>query len=242
MSTTILVIEDEPAIQELIAVNLSFAGHKVLRAFDAEQAQTLIRAELPDLILLDWMLPGASGITLAKQLRDNERTRQVPVIMLTAKGAEHDKIEGLEAGADDYITKPFSPKELVARIKAVLRRRAPQLTDDIITIGTLVLDPTTHRVTGKGLPLTFGPTEFRLLHFFMTHTERVFSRSQLLDQVWGDHVFVEERTVDVHIRRLRKALEPGKLENHIETVRGAGYRFAVQPLPSPTQTDTPSNA
>ncbi|OXR50817.1 MULTISPECIES: phosphate regulon transcriptional regulator PhoB [unclassified Pusillimonas] len=228
MSTTILVIEDEPAIQELISVNLSFAGHKVLRAFDAEQAQTLIRAELPDLILLDWMLPGASGITLAKKLRADERTRQVPVIMLTAKGAESDKIEGLEAGADDYITKPFSPKELMARIKAVLRRRAPQLTDDLIQIGTLKLDPATHRVTGNGLSLTVGPTEFRLLHFFMTHTERVFSRAQLLDQVWGDHVFVEERTVDVHIRRLRKALEPSAHENHIETVRGAGYRFAVQ--------------
>lgn len=228
MSTTILVIEDEPAIQELISVNLSFAGHKVLRAFDAEQAQTLIRAELPDLILLDWMLPGASGITLAKKLRADERTRQVPVIMLTAKGAESDKIEGLEAGADDYITKPFSPKELMARIKAVLRRRAPQLTDDLIQIGTLKLDPATHRVTGNGLSLTVGPTEFRLLHFFMTHTERVFSRAQLLDQVWGDHVFVEERTVDVHIRRLRKALEPSGHENHIETVRGAGYRFAVQ--------------
>ena len=228
MSTTILVVEDEPAIQELISVNLSFAGHKVLRAFDAEQAQTLIRAELPDLILLDWMLPGASGITLAKKLRADERTRQVPVIMLTAKGAEGDKIEGLEAGADDYITKPFSPKELMARIKAVLRRRAPQLTDDVIQIGTLKLDPATHRVTGNGLALTVGPTEFRLLHFFMTHTERVFSRAQLLDQVWGDHVFVEERTVDVHIRRLRKALEPSGHENHIETVRGAGYRFAVQ--------------
>lgn len=228
MNTTILVVEDEPAIQELIAVNLSFSGHKVLRAFDAEQAQTLIRAELPDLILLDWMLPGASGITLAKQLRSDERTRQVPVIMLTAKGAENDKIEGLEAGADDYITKPFSPKELMARIKAVLRRRAPQLTDDLIQIGTLVLDPSTHRVSGNGTALSIGPTEFRLLHFFMTHTERVFSRSQLLDQVWGDHVFVEERTVDVHIRRLRKALEPGGHENHIETVRGAGYRFAAQ--------------
>ncbi|MFA5596190.1 MAG: phosphate regulon transcriptional regulator PhoB [Pusillimonas sp.] len=233
MSTTILVVEDEPAIQELISVNLSFAGHKVLRAFDAEQAQTLIRAELPDLILLDWMLPGASGITLAKKLRADERTRQVPVIMLTAKGAENDKIEGLEAGADDYITKPFSPKELMARIKAVLRRRAPQLTDDVIQIGTLKLDPATHRVTGNGLSLTVGPTEFRLLHFFMTHTERVFSRAQLLDQVWGDHVFVEERTVDVHIRRLRKALEPSGHENHIETVRGAGYRFAVQ-LPQTT--------
>ena len=234
MSTTILVVEDEPAIQELISVNLSFAGHKVLRAFDAEQAQTLIRAELPDLILLDWMLPGASGITLAKKLRADERTRQVPVIMLTAKGAENDKIEGLEAGADDYLTKPFSPKELMARIKAVLRRRAPQLTDDVIQIGTLKLDPATHRVTGNGLSLTVGPTEFRLLHFFMTHTERVFSRAQLLDQVWGDHVFVEERTVDVHIRRLRKALEPSGHENHIETVRGAGYRFAVQ-LPQTTK-------
>lgn len=228
MSTTILVIEDEPAIQELISVNLSYAGHKVLRAFDAEQAQVLIRAELPDLILLDWMLPGASGITLAKKLRSDERTCQVPVIMLTAKGAEHDKIEGLEAGADDYITKPFSPKELMARIKAVLRRRAPQLTDDLIKIGTLTLDPATHRVNGDGQSLSLGPTEFRLLHFFMTHTERVFSRAQLLDQVWGDHVFVEERTVDVHIRRLRKALEPTGHDSHIETVRGAGYRFAVQ--------------
>lgn len=227
MSTTILVIEDEPAIQELISVNLSFAGHKVLRAFDAEQAQTLIRAELPDLILLDWMLPGASGITLAKKLRSEERTRQIPVIMLTAKGSEHDKVEGLEAGADDYITKPFSPKELMARIKAVLRRRAPQLTDDIIKIGTLTLDPTTHRVHGGDKTLSLGPTEFRLLHFFMTHTERVFSRAQLLDQVWGDHVFVEERTVDVHIRRLRKALEPSGHDQHIETVRGAGYRFAL---------------
>ncbi|NYT62690.1 phosphate regulon transcriptional regulator PhoB [Alcaligenaceae bacterium] len=229
MSTTILVIEDEPAIQELISVNLTFAGHKVLRAYDAEQAQTLIRAELPDLILLDWMLPGASGITMAKKLRSDERTRQVPIIMLTAKGAEQDKLDGLEAGADDYITKPFSPKELMARIKAVLRRRAPQLTDDLIQIGTLQLDPATHRVTGNGLVLGIGPTEFRLLHFFMTHTERVFSRTQLLDQVWGDHVFVEERTIDVHIRRLRKALEPGNHDNHIETVRGAGYRFTATP-------------
>ncbi len=229
MSTTILVVEDEPAIQELISVNLSFAGHKVLRAFDAEQAQTLIRAELPDLILVDWMLPGASGITLARSLRSDERTRHVPLIMLTAKGAEQDKVEGLEAGADDYITKPFSPKELIARIKAVLRRRAPQLTEDIVEIGTLRLDPVTHRVSGAGKALSVGPTEFRLLHFFMTHTERVFSRAQLLDKVWGDHVFVEERTVDVHIRRLRKALEPTGHDTHVETVRGAGYRFAAQP-------------
>ncbi|HLU78083.1 MAG TPA: winged helix-turn-helix domain-containing protein, partial [Burkholderiaceae bacterium] len=168
-------------------------------------------------------------ITLARSLRSDERTRQVPLIMLTAKGAEHDKVEGLEAGADDYITKPFSPKELIARIKAVLRRRAPQLTEDIVEIGTLRLDPVTHRVSGGGNPLSVGPTEFRLLHFFMTHTERVFSRAQLLDQVWGDHVFVEERTVDVHIRRLRKALEPTGHDTHIETVRGAGYRFAAQP-------------
>jgi two-component system phosphate regulon response regulator PhoB len=229
MSTTILVVEDEHAIQELISVNLAFAGHKVLRAFDAEQAQTLIRAELPDLILLDWMLPGASGITLARNLRSDERTRQIPLIMLTAKGSEQDKVEGLEAGADDYITKPFSPRELIARIKAVLRRRAPQLTDDVVTIGSLKLDPASHRVTGGDRPLAVGPTEFRLLHFFMTHTGRVFSRAQLLDQVWGDHVFVEERTVDVHIRRLRKALEPTGHDVHIETVRGAGYRFAVQP-------------
>lgn len=232
MSSTILVIEDEPAIQELIAVNLTFAGHKVLRAFDAEQAQTLIRAELPDLVLLDWMLPGMSGLALARKLRNEERTRAVPIIMLTAKGAEHDKVEGLEAGADDYITKPFSPKELMARIKAVLRRRAPQLTDDTIDVAGLVLDPVTHRLScqheGATQALQIGPTEFRLLHFFMTHPERVFSRSQLLDQVWGDHVFVEERTVDVHIRRLRKALEPGGYDAHIETVRGSGYRFTAQ--------------
>lgn len=228
MSSTILVVEDEPAIQELIAVNLSFAGHKVLRAFDSEQAQTLIDAELPDLILLDWMLPGQSGLALARKLRNHERTRQVPIIMLTAKGAEQDKIDGLEAGADDYITKPFSPKELMARIKAVLRRRAPQLTDDLTEVAGLKLDPAAHRLSGNGQTLAIGPTEFRLLHFFMTHPERVFSRSQLLDQVWGDHVFVEERTVDVHIRRLRKALEPSGHDKHIETVRGTGYRFTRQ--------------
>jgi len=230
MSSTVLVVEDEPAIQELIAVNLGFAGHKVLRADDAEQAQTLIRAELPDLILLDWMLPGASGLALARKLRADERTRGVPLIMLTARSDEHDKVDGLEAGADDYITKPFSPKELMARIKAVLRRRAPQLTDDLIDVAGLKLDPVTHRVSGNEQPLAIGPTEFRLLHFFMTHPERVFSRAQLLDQVWGDHVFVEERTVDVHIRRLRKALQPSGHEAHVETVRGSGYRFSAQPM------------
>ncbi|NLA88317.1 MAG: phosphate regulon transcriptional regulatory protein PhoB [Alcaligenaceae bacterium] len=225
MASTILVVEDEPAIQELIAVNLSFAGHKVLRADDAEQARLLIDAELPDLILLDWMLPGLSGLQLARQLRNAERTKEVPIIMLTAKGEESDKVEGLESGADDYITKPFSPKELMARIKAVLRRRAPQLTDDEIETNGLRLDPVSHRVTGHGKELSLGPTEFRLLHFFMTHPERVYTRNQLLDQVWGDHVFLEERTVDVHIRRLRKALESTQHDLMIETIRGSGYRF-----------------
>ncbi len=232
MPSTILVVEDEPAIQELIAVNLTFAGHKVLRAATAEQATTLVRAELPDLVLLDWMLPGASGVQFAKQLRGDERTRDVPIIMLTARSNETDKVDGLEAGADDYVTKPFSPKELMARIKAVLRRRAPQLTDDLVEVGGLVLDPGTHRLSGRVADggrrtLDIGPTEFRLLHFFMTHPERVYSRAQLLDQVWGDHVFLEERTVDVHIRRLRHALSPTSHEHLVETVRGTGYRFSV---------------
>lgn len=225
MTSTILVVEDEPAIAELIAVNLSFAGHKVLRAADAQQGRTLITAELPDLILLDWMLPDKSGIEFARELRREERTRDTPVIMLTARTDEQDKVDGLEAGADDYITKPFSPKELLARIKAVLRRRAPQLTDDTVQVQGLVLDPVTHRITGHNKTLDMGPTEFRLLHFFMTHPERVHSRTQLLDQVWGDHVFVEERTVDVHIRRLRQALTASGHEHLVETVRGAGYRF-----------------
>jgi two-component system phosphate regulon response regulator PhoB len=232
MPSTILVVEDEPAIQELVAVNLTFAGHKVLRAAAADHAMTLVRAELPDLILLDWMLPDMSGIVFAKRLRADERTRDVPIIMLTARSNEGDKVEGLEAGADDYITKPFSPKELIARIKAVLRRRAPQLTDDLVEIGGLKLDPATHRLSGArpgATPqsLDIGPTEFRLLHFFMTHPERVYSRAQLLDQVWGDHVFLEERTVDVHIRRLRHALTPSGHDVLVETVRGSGYRFCA---------------
>lgn len=233
MSTTILIVEDEPAIQELIALNLSFAGHQPLLASNVAQAQELIAAELPTLILLDWMLPDASGIQLAKKLRSSDRTRDIPIIMLTAKGTESDKVAGLEAGADDYITKPFSPKELLARIKAVLRRRAPQSTDDVIHLGTLHLDPSAYSVTGATKTLTIGPTEFRLLHFFMTHTDRVFTRTQLLDNVWGDHVFVEERTVDVHIRRLRKALAPSGHDAHIETVRGAGYRFTAALNPNP---------
>lgn len=226
MPANILLVEDEPAIQELIAFNLTQAGHHVLRAASAENAMTLVKNALPDLILLDWMLPGASGVEFAKKLRADERTRGVPIIMLTARSDEQDKITGLETGADDYITKPFSPRELQARIKAVLRRRAPQMTDDAVDTNGLRLDPVTHRVHGHGEPIDLGPTEFRLLHFFMTHPERVHSRAQLLDQVWGDHVFVEERTVDVHIRRLRRALEPSGFDRFVQTVRGAGYRFS----------------
>ena len=228
MPANILLVEDEPAIQELIAFNLEQAGHHVLRADTAEQGLSLVKNALPDLVLLDWMLPGVSGIDFTRRLRSDERTKTVPIIMLTARSEEPDKIAGLERGADDYITKPFSPRELVARIKAVLRRRAPQMTDDVVDVNGLRLDPTTHRVTAQGRPLDLGPTEFRLLHFFMTHSERVHSRSQLLDHVWGDHVFVEERTVDVHIRRLRSALEPSCHADLIQTVRGAGYRFSVQ--------------
>jgi two-component system phosphate regulon response regulator PhoB len=229
MAVNILVVEDEPAIQELIAVNLEHAGHHVIRARDAETALGFVKSALPDLMLIDWMLPGMSGVALARQLRQDERTRGIPIILLTARSEEPDKVAGLEAGADDYVTKPFSPRELMARIKAVLRRRAPQMTDDPVETGGLRLDPATHRVFGNGTPLDLGPTEFRLLHFLMTHAERVHSRAQLLDQVWGDHVFVEERTVDVHIRRLRKALEPTGHDRHVETVRGSGYRFTAIP-------------
>ena len=226
MSATILVVEDEPAIQELIACNLELAGHQALRAENAEQALEMVRTALPDLVVLDWMLPGMSGIELARRLRADRRTHEVPVIMLTARADEADKLVGLESGADDYLVKPFSPRELNARVKAVLRRRAPQATDDLVETGGLALDPASHRVTGDRQMLSLGPTEFRLLHFFMTHPERVYSRAQLLDHVWGDHVFVEERTVDVHIRRLRKALEPTGHDRLIQTVRSAGYRFS----------------
>jgi two-component system phosphate regulon response regulator PhoB len=197
----------------------------VQRAHSAAEADALIRDVRPDLILLDWMLPDVAGTVLARKLRADARSKDIPIIMLTARAQEQDKIEGLDAGADDYITKPFSPKELMARIKAVLRRRSPQLTDDLIEVGGLQLDPAAHRVNAGGRELRLGPTEFKLLHFFITHPERVYSRMQLLDQVWGDHVFVEERTVDVHIRRLRQALEPTGHDRLIETVRGAGYRL-----------------
>lgn len=223
MTPTILVVEDEPAIQELVAINLRHAGFLVVRAGSAEEAESAIRAALPDLLILDWMLPGQSGVALAKKIRGDERTRELPIIMLTARVPE-DKVQGLEAGADDYITKPFSPKEMVARVRAVLRRRAPHLAGEAVEIGSLALNPATHRVLAGGQPIELGPTEFRLLFFFMTHAERV-TRAQLLDEVWGDHVFIEERTVDVHIRRLRAALENSGNHERVETVRGTGYRF-----------------
>lgn len=226
MAANILVVEDEPAIQELLSFNLQQAGHHTLNAASAEQAFGMLRETLPDLILLDWMLPGVSGIEFARRLKADAYTKTIPIIMLTARGEEQDKIAGFDTGADDYITKPFSPRELMARIKAVLRRRAPQMTDDPVETGGLRLDPTSHRVTAAGKPVELGPTEFRLLHFLMTHTERVHSRSQLLDQVWGNQVFVEDRTVDVHIRRLRRALEDTGHEHLIQTVRGSGYRFS----------------
>ena len=225
MTTSILVVEDEPAILELISVNLRHAGFQVIRATSAEEAETVIRNELPDLLVLDWMLPGQSGVSLARKLRMDERSRELPIIMLTARAHEEDKVQGLEAGADDYVTKPFSPKELVARVRAVLRRRAPHLAGEAVEIADLSLNPATHRVIAAGKPVELGPTEFRLLFFFMTHPERVYTRSQLLDEVWGDHVFIEERTVDVHVKRLRETLAPVDAGRMIETVRGAGYRL-----------------
>lgn len=226
MSALILVVEDEPAIQALLEVNLRRAGYTVALASDANAAQRRVNDVLPALILLDWMLPGMSGVDFARRLRTDPRTRLLPIIMLTARAEERDKIEGLEIGADDYVTKPFSVRELMARIKAVLRRHAPQATDDPLVCGALHLDPASHRVTAAGESMNLGPTEFRLLHFLMAHPERVHSRAQLLDRIWGDHVFVEERTVDVHIRRLRAVLEPAACDHLIQTVRGSGYRLS----------------
>jgi len=224
----IVVVEDEPAIAELIAMNLRHAGHQVTLAVSAEQAQREVDAVLPDLVLLDWMLPGQTGLALARQWRSAERTRELPVILLTARSEETDKVAGLDAGADDYLTKPFSPKELMARIRAVLRRKAPEALDEMVELGGLRIDPANRRVQRQGVELKLGPTEFRLLHFFMTHPERIHSRAQLLDKVWGDHVFIEERTVDVHVKRLREALAPAQAATMVETVRGAGYRFTQQ--------------
>ena len=234
--SSVLVVEDEAAIAELIAINLRHAGFDVMIASDADAAHREVARVLPELVLLDWMLPGQSGVQLARRWRSEARTRELPLIMLTARAEESDKITGLDAGADDYLTKPFSTKELLARIRAVLRRKAPEALDTAVEVSGLRLDPATRRITrrvpgaeGEELrELKLGPTEFRLLHFFMTHPERVHSRSQLLDRVWGDHVYIEERTVDVHVKRLREALAPAHCAALIETVRGAGYRLTQQ--------------
>ncbi|MBA4218123.1 MAG: phosphate regulon transcriptional regulator PhoB [Roseateles sp.] len=224
----ILVVEDESAIAELISINLRHAGFEVTLAGNATQAQYEVDRVLPDLVVLDWMLPGQSGVALARQWRGAVRTKELPIIMLTARAEEGDKIAGLDAGADDYVTKPFSTNELLARIRAVLRRKAPEALDSAVEVGPLLLDPGTRRVSRDGVEVKLGPTEFRLLHFLMTHPERVHSRSQLLDRVWGDHVFIEERTIDVHVKRLREALERVQCARMIETVRGAGYRLTQQ--------------
>ncbi|MFY7855422.1 MAG: phosphate regulon transcriptional regulator PhoB [Rubrivivax sp.] len=230
--TAVLVVEDEAAIAELVAINLRHAGFDVRTVPSAEQAQAALDPVLPDLVLLDWMLPGQSGLQLARRWRSDPRTRELPIIMLTARAEEADKVSGLDAGADDYLPKPFSPSELLARIRAVLRRRAPQALDTAVEVAGLRLDPATRRVSRRiderAVEVRLGPTEFRLLHFFMTHPERVHSRAQLLDRVWGDHVFIEERTVDVHVKRLREALAPVQRSALIETVRGAGYRLTSQ--------------
>ena len=228
MAARILIVEDEPAIGELLALNLRHAGFVPLQAGDVATARRAIDDELPDLIVLDWMLPDQPGVELARRLRADARTREVPIILLTARSAESDKLGGFEAGADDYVTKPFSPKELVARIRALLRRRAPEASDEPVEVAGLRLDPRTFRVIGDGQVLKMGPTEFRLLHYLMRNVDRVLSRGKLLDGVWGDHVFIEERTVDVHIRRLRLALQPSGHDRLVETVRGGGYRFLPQ--------------
>ncbi len=237
--SSVLVVEDETAIAELIAINLRHAGFEVVLAADADSASRAVDRVLPDLVLLDWMLPGQTGVQLARRWRADARTRELPLIMLTARADEADKITGLDAGADDYLTKPFSTKELLARIRAVLRRKAPEALDAAVEVSGLRLDPATRRVSRRiageqgdeQREVKVGPTEFRLLHFFMTHPERVHSRAQLLDRVWGDHVFIEERTVDVHVKRLREALSPVQCSALIETVRGAGYRLTQQLAP-----------
>ena len=223
----ILIVEDEPAIAELIAVNLRHNGFQPVWAIDAETAQRELDEILPDAILLDWMLPGESGLTLARKWRASARTKAVPILMLTARGDEADRVAGLDAGAADYIVKPFSPRELLARIRAVLRRRVPEASGGVVKMGDLQLDADTHRVSLADKPLKVGPTEFKLLQYLMRHPERVHSRGSLLDKVWGDHVYIEERTVDVHVKRLRESL--GEAGTMIETVRGAGYRFTPNP-------------
>ena len=234
MTQHILVVEDEPSIAELIAINLTHAGYQVEKALQTEVAMNMMRDELPSLLILDWMLPGKSGVQFARELRANERTRGLPILMLTAKSDESDKVLGLDSGADDYVTKPFSPKELVARVKALLRRQMPIEDTGPLSVGPLRLDPGSHRVLAvwpniDPKPIPLGPTEYRLLQFFMSNPERVHSRTSLLDQVWGSDVYIEERTVDVHIKRLRAALAPMDCDRFIETVRGSGYRITKVP-------------
>lgn len=222
----ILIIDDEPAIREMVRVALELADFDVLDAENAVQGHSLVVDERPDLVLLDWMLPQVSGIELARRLKKDETTHEIPIIMLTAKSEEDNKIQGLEVGADDYITKPFSTRELISRIRAVLRRTSSTVAEKAIEVDQLMLDPVSHRITANGQPVDMGPTEYRLLEFFMTHPERAYSRTQILDQVWGANVYVEDRTIDVHIRRLRKALEPHGFDSYVQTVRGTGYRFS----------------
>jgi two-component system, OmpR family, phosphate regulon response regulator PhoB len=231
----VLVVEDEPAIAELIAVNLRHNGFAPTVVFDGQAAQREIDAVLPEVILLDWMLPGESGATLARRWRQHERTKSVPILMLTARSDESDKVQGLDAGADDYITKPFSTQELLARIRAVLRRRAPEISGEAVQLGGLALDAATYRVSFRDAELKLGPTEFKLLHYLMKHPERVHTRGNLLDKIWGDHVFIEERTVDVHVKRLRESL--GLAGAMIETVRGAGYRLTSRLAQAPADSD-----
>lgn len=227
MQRRILIVEDEAAIADMVVFALKRAGFEAVAALDASYAQSAIMEKVPDLILLDWMLPGLSGVEYARRLRRDELTRDIPVIMLTARGEESDRVLGLESGADDYVVKPFSTRELIARIKAVLRRSSAMGDEETIELGGLKLDAASHRIFANDKPIPMGPTEYRLLAFFMTHAERVYTRTQLLDNVWGGNVYVEERTVDVHIRRLRKTLEPFGFDNFIQTVRGAGYRFSL---------------
>ena len=224
----ILIVDDEPAIREMVAVALELADFDVLEAENAQRGHEIIVDERPDLVLLDWMLPSVTGIELARRLKRDETTNEVPIIMLTAKSEEDNKIQGLDAGADDYITKPFSTRELISRIKAVLRRASSVAAEKAIEVEGLCLDPVSHRISADDYPVDMGPTEYRLLEFFMSHQERAYSRTQLLDQVWGANVYVEDRTIDVHIRRLRKALAPFDYDRFIQTVRGTGYRFSVK--------------
>ncbi|KER05023.1 phosphate regulon transcriptional regulator PhoB [Photorhabdus temperata] len=228
MTRRILVVEDEAPIREMVCFVLEKNGYQPVEAEDYNSALACLSEPYPDLVLLDWMIPGGSGLQIIKQMKRDNNARDIPVMMLTARGEEEDRVRGLEVGADDYITKPFSPKELVARVKAVLRRISPMVVEDIIEMDGLVLDATSHRVTSQDLALDMGPTEFKLLHFFMTHPERVYSREQLLNYVWGANVYVEDRTVDVHIRRLRKVLEIGGHDKMVQTVRGTGYRFSTR--------------